>query len=67
VINRSDMGDEKVKEFAGEQSLPVLMEIPFDRAIAEAYSRGELIVEKMPDWKNRFIELYSSIDHIIKG
>jgi MinD superfamily P-loop ATPase len=67
VINRADMGDGKVKEFADEEALPILMEIPFGRAIAEAYSRGELIVESMPVWKNRFIELYSTIHNIVKG
>jgi len=67
VINRSDMGDGKVKEYAREESLPILMEIPFDRKIAEAYSKGRLIVEEMPDWKNRFIELYSQINRIVKG
>jgi MinD superfamily P-loop ATPase len=67
VINRSDMGDEKVKVYAGEESLPVLMEIPFDRRIAESYSRGELIVENMPDWKNKFIGLHHQIDAIVKN
>ncbi|MFH1349553.1 MAG: 4Fe-4S binding protein, partial [Pseudomonadota bacterium] len=40
VINRSDMGDDKVKEYATRKDLPILMEIPFDRRIAEVYSRG---------------------------
>ena len=66
VINRSDMGDEKVKEYAREESLPVLMEIPFDRRIAESYSRGELIVESMPDWKEKFIGLYQRIDAVVR-
>jgi hypothetical protein len=42
-----------------------MLEIPFDRSIAEAYSRGELIVECMPEWKERFIDLYSRIEAII--
>jgi MinD superfamily P-loop ATPase len=37
------------------------MEIPFDRAIAESYSKGELLVEAMPEWKSRFVELYRAI------
>jgi len=61
VINRSDMGDEGVKAYAEEQSLPILAEIPFDRRIAETYSRGELLVEALPEWKDRFIELYHGI------
>ena len=58
VINRSDMGDDKVKIYAEKENLPILMEIPFDRKIAEAYSRGEMIVEVMPEWKEKFLELY---------
>ena len=64
VINRSDMGDDQVKKYAKEEDIPVLMEIPFDRRIAEAYSRGEMIVEVMPEWKEKFLELYNSIEKI---
>ena len=66
VINRSDVGDDRVKKFAMEAGLPVLMEIPFDRRIAEAYSRGEMIVEVMPEWRNRFSKLYDRIREVVK-
>jgi len=65
VINRSDMGYDKVRTYAEQESLSIMMEIPFDRGIAEAYSRGELIVEYMPEWKERFIELYRRIEETI--
>jgi MinD superfamily P-loop ATPase len=61
VINRSDMGDDKVKAFAAAENLPILMEIPFDRRIAEAYSRGDMIVDVMPQWKAKFLELFEKI------
>jgi len=64
VINRSDIGDDQVKQYAKEKDVPVLMEIPFDRRIAEVYSRGEMIVEAMPGWKESFLELYNSIEKI---
>ena len=64
VINRSDMGNDQVKDYANEEDLPVLMEIPFDRKIAEAYSRGDMIVEVMPEWKEKFVELYQRIEEI---
>ncbi len=64
VINRSDMGDDKVRAYAEQEDLPILMEIPFDRRIAEAYSRGEMIVEEMPEWKDKFLELYHRIEKI---
>lgn len=64
VINRSDLGDEKVREYANRENIPVLMEIPFDRRIAEAYSRGEMLVEVMPQWKEKFLELYKKVKAI---
>lgn len=64
VINRSDLGDDKVKAYAYKENLPVLMEIPFDRRIAEAYSRGDTIVEVMPEWQERFIKLYHTIKNM---
>ncbi|MGD8344759.1 MAG: ATP-binding protein [Desulfobacterales bacterium] len=64
VINRADMGDDRVREYAHREKLPTLMEIPFDRQIAEAYSRGEMLVEVVPQWKDRFLELYQKIRHI---
>ena len=64
VINRSDMGDDRVLDYAKKESVPVLLEIPFDRKIAEAYSRGDMIVEAMPEWKEKFVQLYHDIDRI---
>ncbi|HMK61961.1 MAG TPA: ATP-binding protein [Dissulfurispiraceae bacterium] len=61
VINRADMGDDRVMEYARTEQLPVLMEIPFDRKIAEAYSRGMTIVEEMPDWADRFRDMFRQI------
>ena len=66
VINRSDMGDEQVKKYAKEEGIPLLMEIPFDRRIAEAYSRGQLLVEVMPEWKEKFEMLYRRIAEIVE-
>jgi len=61
IINRSDLGDEKVKEYAKEENIPILMEIPFDRQIAETYSKGKLLVEELPELKERFIHLYEDV------
>jgi MinD superfamily P-loop ATPase len=64
VINRSDLGDNKVRKYAHQKGLPILMEIPFDRQIAEAYSRGEMLVDVIPQWKDRFLGLYDQIKHL---
>lgn len=54
VVNRADIGDSGVERYCQEEGLPILMRIPFDRRIAEAYSRGTPLVEAFPDYKLRF-------------
>jgi len=61
VINRSDMGNDMVRAYAQAENLPILMEIPFDRKIAEAYSRGILLVDALPEWREKFKGLFESI------
>jgi MinD superfamily P-loop ATPase len=65
VINRSDMGDDRVLDYAEKENIPVLMEIPFDRKIAEAYSRGEMMVTALPEWKGKFIQLHHDMEAIV--
>jgi MinD superfamily P-loop ATPase len=57
VVNRFGVGDNRVHEFCSEQRIPVLLEIPDDRRIAEAYSRGELIVDALPEYRGLFQSL----------
>ena len=58
------MGDDGVAEYAGQEGIPVLMEIPFDRKIAEAYSRGTPIVDVMPEWLEKFQTLFHRIERL---
>ncbi len=62
VINLSDIGDEGVREYAAKENIPILLEIPFDRKIAEAYSVGKLIIEVLPEWADKFRDLYNRIE-----
>ena len=64
VINRADMGDDRVRTYANDEGVPILMEIPYDRKIAESYSRGELFALTMPEWKARFRGLYEQIESL---
>lgn len=61
VINRSDIGNDDVYRYAEQESLPILMEIPFQRSIAELYSTGKLLVEESPEWRQKYLELYDKI------
>lgn len=65
VINRSDIGDNKVREYCEAENIPILMEIPNDRRIAEAYSRGKIIIDIYPEYRNRFLDLYEKIESMV--
>ncbi|MEM1514855.1 MAG: hypothetical protein QXH24_02235 [Candidatus Bathyarchaeia archaeon] len=40
VVNRAGIGDRGVYEYCKENGIPILLEIPYQRRIAELYSRG---------------------------
>jgi MinD superfamily P-loop ATPase len=65
VINRAGMGNDGVKEYAKKENIPILMEIPFDKKIAEVYSKGQLIVEELPEYKDKFLKLFHGIKEIV--
>ena len=67
VVNRAGIGDEKVHTFCREKSIPLLLEIPYERKIAELYSVGEPFVLKMPEWKKRFWELLDKIKESLQA
>jgi MinD superfamily P-loop ATPase len=61
IINRSDIGDEKVEQYCLEEGIPVLMKIKNDRNIARLYSEGIPFVSRMPEWKERFVRMFEMI------
>jgi MinD superfamily P-loop ATPase len=63
VINRAGIGDHRVNDYAREENISVLMEIPYHRDIAVAYSKGELMIDVVPEMKIQFQQL---IEQIIK-
>ena len=58
LINCSDIGDRKVWQYCEREKIPLLMEIPFERRIAVAYSKGVPLVEEIPEYRKRFQDLY---------
>ncbi len=57
AINKVGIGDGAVEEFCASRSLPVVLRLPYERRIAEAYSRGELIAESVPELRADFERL----------
>ncbi len=60
-INRSDVGNDEVKTYCGRERIEIVLEIPDDRRIAEAYSRGEMVVRALPEYGKTFEECWARI------
>jgi MinD superfamily P-loop ATPase len=63
IVNRAGLGDNEVYKYLNQQQIPLLMEIPFNRDIASAYSKGELIAKVKPKLQ---AELYTIFNKIMK-
>jgi MinD superfamily P-loop ATPase len=67
VINRCDMGDDRVEDYCRNLNLPVLLKIPWDRELATLYARGEAVALSKPAWRKLFLELFERITETHKG
>lgn len=66
VVNRAGIGDKKVYDYCQAENIPVMLEIPYDRKIAELYSNGIPFSLEMPEWEEKFQTLYNEIERLVK-
>ncbi|MGM0613072.1 MAG: ATP-binding protein [Bacteroidota bacterium] len=67
VINRSTSDNHLIYEYLEQENLPVMMEIPFERQLAEQYSNGLLFAEQSDIYREKFENLFDSIHQKITG
>lgn len=67
VINRAGLGNDALHNYCKETDLPILLEIPFDRKIAVAYSEGKIISESSSEMNLAFRRLMESIRELAAG
>ena len=65
IINRADLGNDDVKTYAKKENLPILMEIPFEKRIAQIYSNGQMIAHVLPGIKEKFQDLFQNITQLV--
>ena len=61
VINRAGFKGTDVRSYCTAQRIPVLQEIPDDRNLAEAYSRGVTASQALPKYEATFAGLLKSV------
>jgi MinD superfamily P-loop ATPase len=64
AINRVGVGDDRVHGYCREQGIPILLEIPDDRRIAESYSRGELVADVLPEYRPLFAGFFARLGRL---
>jgi len=62
VINRADAGDDRTRAYCKEEGIAILAEIPDDREVAQAYSRGEMACEALPAYLVRYRDLLKELE-----
>ena len=67
VINRDGIGDAGVDEFCAAAGLPILLRIPFERAIAEGIAQGRTLVEIHPEYGPRLRAMVAEIIRQVKN
>ena len=53
IINRADIGDDRVSEYCEREGIAIIAEILHSREIAEAYSRGKLLTDRVGSFTQR--------------
>lgn len=61
VINRSGNNDNLIEDYAKSENINILTKIPDSRAIAESYSKGELVLKVLPQHKSAFEPLVNVV------
>ena len=64
VVNRDGVGDRGVDDYCADKGIPILMRIPLDRRIAEAYSEGHPLVKARPEYRDRFLSLWEKLSKL---
>ena len=65
IINRCDVGDSLVWDYCRHENIRILLELPFQRRVAEAYATGKLGVDESPELREQMLSLYRAIQQEI--
>lgn len=67
ILNRADVGTDDTRDYLKSKGIPLLMEIPFKRRIAEGYAQGQTLIDIQPEWKKAFSDLAEKIRKQVMG
>jgi len=66
IVNRAGIGDRKLYDYCVEENIRIMLEIPYERRIAELYSKGVPFSLEMTEWEKKFQLLYSEVAQLVE-
>nr|NQU94430.1 AAA family ATPase [Bacteroidota bacterium] len=63
VINKAHLGDDKIYKYLEEKEIPLLVEIPFQREIAEKYAESQILSNVVDGYEDYYLQM---IDNMFK-
>jgi MinD superfamily P-loop ATPase len=57
IVNRSDIGDDRVRRYCERENIEIIAEIAHSREIAETYSRGKLLAGRIDSFTTQIREM----------
>ncbi|NLH48988.1 MAG: 4Fe-4S binding protein [Myxococcales bacterium] len=64
VINRDGIGDHRVEDYCRAEGISIAARIPESRAIAEAYSRGRIAVDAVPEIAPQLRDIWRLVEQV---
>lgn len=61
IINKALEGFNDVREFAADEKIPIIMQIPFDRGFAQSYAKGVVLTDYSDKYRQEFENLFPAI------
>ncbi|MEF3280410.1 MAG: ATP-binding protein [Elusimicrobiota bacterium] len=61
VINKYDIGNDEMEKWCNNKGIDIILKIPFDRNIAQSYSRGETLVVSRPEYLSILRKIFADI------
>ena len=69
ILNRAGLNgsDAIIHGYCQSEGLPLLLQIPEERCIAEAYSRGETLAHALPEWREQLAQVIEAIGEYVSN
>ncbi len=67
VVNRANGEQNRISEYCASEAIPLLLQIPEDRRVAQAYSRGKLLTDVLPELQEKLQAMPGQIKRVTEG